>query len=293
MVFSEMISAEAVLHKSSKTRDLVSFRSKERPIGLQLFSHDPEALGDAVTCLEESNPDAFDLNFGCPARKVVQRRAGASFLEDPKRLSMAVQRVVRNSRRPVLVKLRSGPSPDRLTAVEAAQRAQDEGASAITVHARTTKQGFQGKADWDIITKVKKAVNIPVIGNGDIFCAEDMLLMHEQTGCDAVMIGRGALGNPWIFDECRSALQSKPWRPPSPLQIWTTIEKHIQSVIADKGENIGIREMRKHLGWYSKGLPGSAQFRSQVFRMNDPRAVLKTTREFFKNQNLAVSRDNG
>ncbi len=284
MVFSEMISAEAVGHNSAKTWNLATFDQEERPIGLQIFSHDPETLAQATAQLEDLKPDAFDLNFGCPVKKVVRRGAGAGFLEDLERLTTAVQWVVDATRRPVTVKLRSGPSHDRLNAVEVAQRSQEAGASAVTVHARTTSQGFRGRADWDIIARVKKAVTIPVIGNGDIRSPDDMMRMLEQTGCDAVMIGRGCLGNPWLFDACRAALQGETWQPPDAAARWPVIEHHLVSAFADKGEYVGVREMRKHLGWYSKGMPGAAQFRASVFYLEDPEEVIETSRQFFLHQ---------
>lgn len=284
MVFSEMISAEAVGHNSAKTWNLATFRQEERPIGLQLFSHDPETLAQAATQLEELDPDAFDLNFGCPVRKVVRRGAGAGFLEDLERLSTAVRWVVQSTKRPVTVKLRSGPTHDRLNAVEAARRAQDEGASAVTVHARTASQVFRGRANWDIIAKVKESVSIPVIGNGDVQCPADVISMRDQTGCDAVMIGRGCLGNPWIFAECKTALCGESWIAPQPSQRWAVIEEHLLNVFADKGDFVGVREMRKHLGWYSRGMPGAAQFRAEVFHMENPDDVIETCRQFFINQ---------
>lgn len=289
MVFTEMVSAEAIQRNSPKTWNLASFREEERPVAIQLFSHDPDALADAARRLEKLTPDAFDLNFGCPVKKVVRRGAGAGFLEDLDRLSIAVRRVARSTQRPVTVKLRSGPAADRITAVEAARRAEDEGAGAVTVHARTTRQGFKGRADWEVIARVKEAVKIPVIGNGDVYCADDMRRMLDQTGCDGVMIGRGALGNPWIFAECKDALFGKLWSSPDPEQRWEVIEEHLKNTYADKGERPGVRELRKHLGWYSRGLIGAAHFRAVVFRLEDPQSVLETSRQFFLNQEFTVS----
>lgn len=289
MVFTEMVSAEAIQRGSAKSLNLAAFQPGERPIGIQLFSHDPQALADAATRLEALNPDAFDLNFGCPVRKVMRRGAGAGFLKDINRLSVAIRAVVNATSKPVTVKLRSGAAANSITAIEAAGRAEDEGVAVITVHARTADQGFKGRANWDVIAQIKDAVNIPVVGNGDITSGEEMLAMLKQTGCDGVMIGRGTLGNPWIFAECRAALNDRPWQEPDWRQKWILVEEHLQRAFVEKGAHLGVREMRKHLGWYSKAIPGAAQFRAHVFRLDDPRAVLDVSREFFLNQRIPAS----
>lgn len=281
-MYTELVSAEGVHYKQSKTLKLAQFYSEERPIGIQLFSHDPAMLGEAAKRLDELEPDLFDLNFGCPVKKVVKRGAGAGFLEDLPRLSEAVRAVIAATRRPVTVKIRSGPSENNLNAVEAAQRAETEGAAAITVHGRTTAQGFKGKADWSTIAAVKQAVKIPVIGNGDVASPADMLCMLAETGCDAVMIGRGALGYPWLFSDCVDTLLGKAVHLRTPGEKWKLIEAHLNAAYADKKE-VGVREMRKHLGWYSRGLRGAAQFRATVFRIDDPEQALNTARTFFLN----------
>ncbi|MFH1862186.1 MAG: tRNA dihydrouridine synthase DusB [bacterium] len=281
LVFSEMISAEGILRDVKKTWDLARFQETERPIGIQLFSHDPAALGKAAARFEYLRPDLIDLNFGCPVRKVVQRGAGADFLEDPHRIAQAVRCVVRSTGLPVVVKLRSGPSRERLTGTEAARIAEAEGAAAVTVHARTTAQGFRGQADWEVIAQIKERLNIPVIGNGDVFRASEMLRMFRETGCDGVMIGRGALGNPWIFSACTAALRGETWNPPSAESVWEVVKAHFLSAVAELGERRGVREMRKHLGWYCKGMPGAAQFRVEVFKLDDPQAILALAEEFF------------
>ncbi len=293
MVFTEMVAAEGIIRDSQKTWNLASFQDEERPIGVQLFSHDQAALSEAAARLEILKPDALDINFGCPVKKVVRRGAGAGFMEDPERLAEAVRSVVENSSFPVTVKIRSGPTYDRLTAIEAAQGAQDAGAAAITVHARTTAQGFKGEADWEVIATVKDAVGIPVIGNGDIVTADDMVAMKKQTGCDGVMIGRGSLGNPWIFSACRAACYGDAWQTPDPSNRWDLIEDHLLSAVEDKGINVGVREMRKHLGWYSKGMPGAANFRAAVFRMEKPEDVHECCRQFFQNRIYPVGADHG
>jgi tRNA-dihydrouridine synthase B len=281
MVFTELVAAEAIVRGQEKTWNLARFNSEERPIGIQLFSHDPKVLAQAASRLEELEPDVVDLNFGCPVKKVVRRGAGAGFLSDLERLSDAVREVVKSTSRPVTVKLRSGPSANLINAVEAAKRAEDEGARAVIVHARTARQFFQGEADWSVIASVKRALAVPVIGNGDIKSPEDLQRMLDQTGCDGVMIGRGCLGNPWIFRACREVLRGETPVPPDPDERWVVIEDHYRRMIADKGVAVGVREMRKHLGWYSRGMPGAASFRRTVFRLDDPNEVLKVCRTFF------------
>lgn len=280
LVYTEMVSAPGIVRNSKKTWNLAKFTPLERPIGVQIFGSNPDVLAEAARRLEELEPDLIDLNFGCPAKKVVKTGAGASFMEDPLRVAAAVRSLIAGSSRPVSVKLRSGPDAQRLTVVEAARCAEAEGAAAITVHARTTKQGFSGRADWDVIAQVKAAIRIPVIGNGDVFTPEDMLRMFQQTGCDGVMIGRGALGNPWIFAACRAALEGRDWSRPEPARIWSDIEYHYLEALKARGP-WAVREMRKHLAWYSKGLEGSADYRARVFRVDDPDEALKISREFF------------
>ncbi len=288
MVFTEMISADALIRDSEKSWNLALFKEEERPIGIQLFSHDPQTLGQAAALVETLQPDVIDINFGCPVRKVVRRGAGAGFMENLGGIAEAVRQVVANTKSPITVKLRSGPTADNITAVEAARRAEAEGASAITVHARTTSQVFRGKADWEVIHQVKAAVNIPVIGNGDIAIPDDMLEMFDQTGCDAVMIGRGCYGNPWIFSACKAVLENREWQPPEAEEKWRLIKTHLERVYADRGTHVGVREMRKHLGWYSKGLPGATQFRARVFQMENPEEVIKTCEQFFLRKNFSL-----
>ncbi|RJP80310.1 MAG: tRNA dihydrouridine synthase DusB [Candidatus Zixiibacteriota bacterium] len=282
MVFTEMVSAEGIVRNQAKTWALARFTPEERPLGIQIFSHDTAILGEAAARLESLQPDVIDLNFGCPVKKVVRRGAGAGFMESPERIAQAVRSVVAATRLPVTAKLRLGPKPDRVTAIEAAQAAQAEGAAAVTVHGRTTDQGFSGQANWELIARVKQSVTLPVIGNGDIYRGEDARRMIEQTGVDGVMVGRGMLGNPWIFAACAAALEDRPWQPLTPAQRWPDVEYHYRRSVETRGLK-GLREMRKFLAWYSRGLPGAAEFRARVVRMEDPEEVLAVTRDFFVN----------
>jgi nifR3 family TIM-barrel protein len=288
LVFTELISAEGLIHKSKKTWALARFQPEERPLGVQIFTHDPQAMARAAVLVEEQlQPEIIDINFGCPVRKVVSRGAGAGFMEDPQRIGEAVRAVVTAVKTPVTAKFRSGPVAERLTVVEAAQAAEASGAAAVTVHGRTTVQQFRGKADWDVIARVKQAVKIPVIGNGDVTNAEAMLKLFEQTGCDGAMIGRGALGNPWIFRECRAAIEGRPWQPLTPQQMWPEIEFHYCMAVELKGIN-GLWEMRRYLSYYSKGLSGAAEYRQRVFRLEDAEEVIKVSKEFFLGQTLVT-----
>ncbi len=283
MVFTEMVSSEGILRKSKKTFALARFDPSERPLGIQLFGPNPASLAEAARRLEELEPEVFDLNFGCPVRKVMRQGAGARYMENPERIGQAVKALTAALSRPLTVKLRTGPTNSRTTVIEAARAAEDEGAAAITIHARSTEQGFRGAANWEIIGQVKKAVKIPVIGNGDITGPEAMRSMLEQTGCDGVMIGRGALGNPWIFAACAAALRGESWQAPNANQRWLDIELHYRLMQEQKGRR-GMWEMRKHLSWYGKSFPGAAEFRVRIFHLEDPEEVLTAARAFFLGQ---------
>ncbi len=287
MVFTEMVSAAGLVRNARKTWDLARFQADERPLSVQIFGSDPVVLAEAARRLEELEPDALDLNFGCPMRKITKTGAGAAFLEDPIRIGEAVHQVVQVTRLPVTVKLRSGPKSSQITAVEAARIAELEGAVAITVHARTTEQGFRGKADWSVIAQVKQAVKIPVIGNGDVNSPEDMFRLLEQTCCDGVMIGRAALGNPWLFSACQAVINGTSWVFPTPTQVWEDLQFHFQEMLEQKGRR-GLREMRKHWGWYSKQKPGAAQFRAKIFRIDDPEEVRRWAEQFFLQQDFTI-----
>jgi nifR3 family TIM-barrel protein len=274
---SEMVSAEGLVRKVKKTLQLLNFTPAERPFGIQLYSNDADNLAKATEIISALNPDFIDLNCGCPARKVVKRGAGASLMSDLSHLEAIMQAMRSATKLPLTAKFRSGIDDSKQTVAEASKIAEGAGFSAVTVHARTLKQGFKGNADWKVIAEVKKSLSITVIGNGDICSAEDAKRMFAETACDMVMVGRGALGNPWLFSEIAGNIQEIT----SEIRF-QTIHRHYQLMLASKAERIAVREMRKHLIWYSKKLPGSAEFRKIITTMESPDEVLEEVERFFK-----------
>jgi tRNA-dihydrouridine synthase B len=269
LVYSEMLSTEALSRRHGKTIRMAGFREEERPVALQLFGKRPQAFADSVAALESLNPDCYDLNFGCPAPKIVKNGGGSALLKEPETVRLIAEAAVRASPRPVLAKIRSGWEVGAENATEIARILEGSGIAAIAVHGRTKSQMFAGSADWAVIGRVKQAVKIPVIGNGDVRSGADAKRMAEETGCDLVMVGRGALGNPFIFAEINEALNSKLKIQNSKFGVnWgerlEVIVQHIEMAVADKGQPKGIREMRKHLGWYIKGIPGAAALRQEL-----------------------------
>lgn len=273
---SEMVSADGLIRNGKKTIALMRFTDEERPYGIQLYGQDPEVLAAATPIAAEMNPDFIDFNSGCPARKVVKRGAGAALTGNLPRLEAILKAMRANTDIPLTVKLRTGLDRDNITVARAVKIAGDCGFQAVTVHGRTLKQEFKGEADWNHIALAKKSSTIPVIGNGDITSREDAKRMFEQTGCDAVMIGRGVYGQPWLFSEI--ADPDFKLMPEKRLEI---ILFHYRAVLDDKPEIVAVREMRKHLIWYSKGIRGAANFRKQMVFMETPNEVLALTEDFF------------
>lgn len=265
MVFTELVSADGLIHQQDRTREYIHFEEQERPIGIQLFGSDPEVLAGAVLQTLEYDPDAIDLNFGCPVKKVIKRGAGAAMLADLDRLSRSARAAVRAAGDyPVTAKIRSGWEEDQ--ADEIARRLEDAGIAAITVHPRTALMQFRGQADWQVIRRLKKKVSIPVIGNGDIRSAADARRMTTETGCDAIMIGRAALGNPWIFEQIRNdRLGIPPVDPPPSARMAVCIE-HAQQTVSEFGASKALRTLRKHVVAYTKGWPDASAFRRRCFQ---------------------------
>lgn len=265
LVSMEMVSANAIKHGSRKTFDFIHIAEDEHPVSMQLFGPDPETMEYAAKALSEQPYDILDINMGCPMPKIVNNGEGAALLLDLPRAEAIVRAVVSATDRPVTVKIRAGFSPDRINAVEAAKRIEAAGAAAIAVHGRTREQYYAGTADWGIIRKVKEAVSIPVIGNGDVTSAKKALQMLQETGCDFVMLARGARGNPWLFAECRQMYETGTLPPrPTLEEVKAMMLRHAHLQIADKGDHLGILEMRKHVAWYTTGLPGSAALRARI-----------------------------
>lgn len=265
LVYSEMVSAKGILYDNKNTTELLEIDSKERPVAVQLFGSDPEILGAMAKKIEQYPIDIIDVNMGCPAPKIVKNGEGSCLMKTPELVGKIVRSLVESQSKPVTIKFRKGFDDDHVNAVEIAKVAEANGASAVAVHGRTREQYYSGKADWDIIKQVKEAVNIPVIGNGDVFTPQDAKNLLEHTGCDAIMVGRGAQGNPWIFKRILHYLKTGELLPePTAEERVEKALRHAQMLIDYKGEYIGVREMRKHMAWYMKGLPGAAELRGKL-----------------------------
>ena len=264
----EMVSAKAIHYKNKNTESLMAIDERELPVSLQLFGSEPELMAEVAHSIEERPFALLDLNMGCPVPKVVNNGEGSALMKDPKLAADIVRAISTAIQKPVTVKIRKGFDDAHVNAVELAKRLENAGAAAIAVHGRTREQYYSGKADWDIIRQVKEAVTIPVIANGDIDSPEAAKRCIEETGADAIMIGRGAQGNPWIFREIRHYLEFGEMLPrPDAEEIKTVLRRHAQLQMEVKGEYIGMREMRKHAAWYLAGFPHAARLRKQACEM--------------------------
>lgn len=263
----EMISAKALIYKNRNTKLLLEIHPEEFPVSLQLFGSEPNVICEAARQIEHLPFQILDINMGCPVPKIVKNGEGSALMNQPKLVHQIVKTLVQAIDKPVTVKIRKGFDDQHVNAVEIAKIIEDAGAAAVAVHGRTREQYYSGKADWEIIARVKEAVSIPVIGNGDVTSGEAALEMRRQTGCDGVMVGRGAQGNPWIFSELAEYERTgKMPERPGLDEIREMMLRHARLQIQYKGEYLGIREMRKHVSWYTKGLPGSAKLREAINR---------------------------
>ena len=266
---SEMISSKGLCFGDKKTARLCEIENEERPMGLQIFGEEAVYMGKAAYILNKYNPDIIDINMGCPVPKIVGNGSGSALMKSPKTALEIAEETVKNANCPVTVKIRAGWDNDSINAVEFAKALEQTGISAIAVHGRTRSQMYSGQADWDIIKQVKKAVSIPVIGNGDVKYPEDCNAMYEQTACDLVMIGRGSYGKPWIFREIKHYLETGQLLPEISLEEKMSVMlRHGRMLCKYKGEKQGMKEMRKNVAWYIKGLPGSARMRGDCGLLN-------------------------
>jgi nifR3 family TIM-barrel protein len=282
LVCMEMVSAKAITYKNKNTDKLMDIHPSEHPVSLQLFGSEPDVMAEATRMIADKPYDILDVNMGCPVPKVVGNGEGSALMKKPELIEEIVKALVSATDRPVTVKIRKGFNDNSINAVECALAAQQGGAAAVAVHGRTREQYYSGKADWSIIAKVKDAVNIPVIGNGDVVDGPSAKALFEETGCDGIMIARAAQGNPWIFREVVSYLKGEgtPDRP-SPQEVYDTVMRHADLQLEYKGEYIGIREMRKHVSWYTAGYPGSARFRNIINQMEDMESLKKACGDIF------------
>lgn len=279
MVCSEMISAKAILYRNKNTEELLEIHPQEGPVSLQLFGSDPDIVSEMAKRIEERPFAVLDLNMGCPVPKVVNNGEGSALMKNPVLAGKIIEKTVRAIQKPVTVKIRKGFDEAHVNAVEIARIARESGAAAVAVHGRTREQYYSGKADWDIIAQVKQAVDIPVLGNGDVTDGESAKRMLQKTGCDGILIGRAAQGNPWIFREVTAALEGReiPVRP-GREELYEMIVEHALLSREYKGEYIAVREMRKHMAWYTTGLPHSSQLRKKINEMETMEQLIEGMR---------------
>lgn len=283
IVFSEMISAKALHYGDKKTKLLLNTTPFEQPLVVQLFGSEPEIMAEGARYLENAGVLAIDINMGCPATKIVKNGEGSSLMKNPILAGQIIESVVNSTSLPVSVKIRSGWDENSINAVEIAEIAENSGAKSITVHPRTKVQAYSGKADWNVIKQVKEAVKIPVVGNGDIFSADDAISLYNETKCDSIMVGRGSLGNPFIFRDIKNILNGKKTEKIENNEKKAIMLLHLSLLLEEKGSKIGILEFRKHLAWYIKGLHNSTYFKTRAFSSTTKEEFEEIIDELFNN----------
>ena len=281
LLYTEMINAKALCYDDKNTKKMLNILDEEHPVAVQIFGSEPEFMGKAAQILNDYPNEILDINMGCPAPKVVKNGDGSALMRNPKLAGQVLDQVVKNSKKPVTLKIRKGWDDNSINALEIAKIAEDRGICAITIHGRTREQYYSGQADWDIIGEVKSQISIPVIGHGDVTSVEDAIRIKDHTGCDAIMIGRGAQGNPWIFKRIDHYMKTgQLLDPPSKDEKIDIAIKHMGLAIKEHGEYVAVREMRKHIGWYLKGMKHSARFRDQINHMVTAKEVIDTLDQY-------------
>ena len=282
LVCTEMVSSKALFYGDEKTKQLLNTDGEKRPISMQIFGSEPDTMGYAAKYVSEI-ADIVDINMGCPAPKVVKNGDGSKLLLDLNKVEEIVKSVVANSEVPVTLKYRKGWDNNNIVACEVAKIAEKNGISAITIHGRTRDEFYSGRADLDIIKEVKESVNIPVIGNGDVIDEESAKYMFEYTGVDGIMIGRGTMGNPWIFEQIQHYLETGDKLPsPTNQEKYEILKEHIELDIRYKGEAVALNEMRKHIAWYTKNMPNSSSFRNYINKINTKDELISVIKEYFE-----------
>jgi nifR3 family TIM-barrel protein len=288
LCITEMVSADGLIRRNRKTMDMIAVSSDDRPLGVQLFGSDPAVLAEAARIVEDTGADLVDLNFGCPVRKVVKRCAGAAILGDLDLLHQIIRQVVSAVRIPVTVKIRSGIHSDKPVAIEVGKIAEAEGIGAVALHPRSLSEGFSGKADWRLIGELVEALRIPVIGSGDIYSADDAIRMARETGCQAVMVARGALGNPHLFRQIHTAFRGEPAPSNlSPEERLDALMKHFDLALSGYGNRHGVLRMRSPIGWYIRGMPGASNIRKELMHVINPDQVRNIIQNYRKRLSTA------